>query len=316
MHQAFDSLFELNERAVVGHADHAPVHVRADRITMLGIQPRVRRELLESQRDALLVAVVLQNFYLDLIADIHQIFGMSQPAPGHVGDVQQAVNAAEVHEGSVLGQVLDHSGEDGAFLQVFERLGALFVLLRLEKLLAADHNVATLLVQLDDGNVKTLALHAVEVVHRAQVNLRSRQEGARTVDVHGDAALGALYDDGANRLVFAVGLFNVIPGAESLGFQEREVDVSLFVLTLVAHDVNFVAGLEPGIALMVQHLGQRQHAFRLGADIHHHVGGRELEHRTLEHVVFADGLRGLGREAVEHRGEVLGGAGFSSADAA
>src|SRR5258708_20698565 len=61
---------------------------------------------------------------------------------------------------------------------------------------------------------------------------------------------------------------------------------------------------------MVQHLGQRQHAFRLGADMQRHVGRSELEHRALEHVVFADSLRSLSGEAVEYRGKVLGRRGF------
>jgi hypothetical protein len=34
---------------------------------------------------------------------------MLDALPGHVGDVQQAVDAAQIHEGAVVGEVLDHA---------------------------------------------------------------------------------------------------------------------------------------------------------------------------------------------------------------
>ncbi len=162
---------------------------------MLGIEPRIGRELLEAQRDALLVFVELEDLDLDLVADIHQVAGMSQASPGHIGDVQQAVDAAQVDERAVLGQVLHHAGENRAFFQVLEGLGLLFVLLFFQNLLARNHDVAALLVQLDDGDFDGLALHAVQVAHRAQIDLRAGQERARAQDVDGQAALDAIDHD-------------------------------------------------------------------------------------------------------------------------
>ena len=43
---------------------------------------------------------------------------MVDALPAHVGDVQQAVDAAEVDERAVVGDVLDHAFEDLAFLQL------------------------------------------------------------------------------------------------------------------------------------------------------------------------------------------------------
>ncbi len=53
---------------------------------------------------------------------------MAHPAPGHVGDVQEAVDATEVHERAVVGDVLDHAVDDGAFCQRFQQLRALLAL--------------------------------------------------------------------------------------------------------------------------------------------------------------------------------------------
>ena len=50
---------------------------------------------------------------------------MTDATPGQIGDVQQAVDAAEVHERAVVGDVLDDTLDDGAFLEVFQELRAL-----------------------------------------------------------------------------------------------------------------------------------------------------------------------------------------------
>ena len=70
MDQAFDALLQLDERAVVGDAENAAADAGADRVALGGIEPRIGRELLEAERNALLLFVELENLDLDLIADV------------------------------------------------------------------------------------------------------------------------------------------------------------------------------------------------------------------------------------------------------
>ncbi len=58
---------------------------------------------------------------------------------------------------------------------------------------------------------------------------------------------------------------------------------------------------------MVQHFGEGQHAFGLGADIHDDVGAGDLQHGALDDVVLAGGFFALGSEAFERGGEVFSG---------
>ena len=151
--EAFDALLELDERAVVGDGEDAAVNLRADGIALGGVEPRIRRELLEAERDALLVLVELEDLDLDLVADVDEIAGMSETAPAHVGDVEQAVDAAQVDERAVVGEVLDGAGEDRCPLRECARVTDLLgVLLFFEELLAGDDDVAALLVELDDAD--------------------------------------------------------------------------------------------------------------------------------------------------------------------
>src|SRR5580658_2510332 len=308
--QAFNSLLEFDEGAVVGDADDASADVSALGIAMLGVEPGVGSELLESQGDALLVFVVLQNFDLNLIADVDQIFRVSQAPPGHIGNVKQTVEATEVDERTVFGEVLDHAGEDRPFFQVLKRLRAFFILLAFEQVFARDDDVAALLVQLDDHDLKGLALHAIEIANGPQVYLRARQESVRAKNIDGKAAFNAVNNHGIDWLLFVVGLLDLFPGVNALRLLVREVDVAFLGLALLAHHIDFVAGLELGLALVIEHFRQRQHAFRLGTDIDDHVGRGELQHRAFNDAVFTDRFFGFGGEGLQHGGEVLGGGGL------
>src|ERR1700722_19004010 len=96
VNQAFNALLKFNERAVVGNGKDAAVNFGSDRIALRRVEPGIGRQLLEAERDALLFFVELENLDLNLVADVYQIAGMGEASPTHVGDVEQAVDSAEV----------------------------------------------------------------------------------------------------------------------------------------------------------------------------------------------------------------------------
>src|SRR4029077_9831092 len=226
MHQAFDALFQLHEGTVICHADHAPRNMSTHWITVFSVEPRIRSELLEAQGHALLLFVELENLYLDLIAYVHQVAWMSETSPRHIGDMEQAINAAHIHKGAVFSEILDHTREDRAFFQVLKRLRFLLVLLLFEQLLARNHDVAALLVQLDHGNFDGRALHAIQVTDGTQIDLRAGQERARPRDIDGQTALDAIDHHRLDRLLLVIGDLDVIPRAQPLGFLVRKIDVT------------------------------------------------------------------------------------------
>ena len=60
------------------------------------------RLVLEAQRDLLLFLVHLENVDLQLLVDVDDLMRVVDAAPRHVGDVQQAVDAAEIDERAEL----------------------------------------------------------------------------------------------------------------------------------------------------------------------------------------------------------------------
>jgi hypothetical protein len=146
----------------------------AGRVLLLGVRPGILADLLEAQRDALGLGVELQHLDAHVVADLEHLRGVRDAAPRHVRDVQEAVDAAEIDEGAVLGEVLDDTLDDLAFLQLLERLLLHLGALLLEEHAARQHDVAALLVELDDLEAVGLADEGVEVAHGAQVDLRAR----------------------------------------------------------------------------------------------------------------------------------------------
>jgi hypothetical protein len=116
--QALDARLQLDERAVVGDVGDAAMNLRLDRVLGLDALPRIVLQLLHAERDAVRLVVDLDDLDLDHLADGQHLGRVVDAAPGDVGDMQQAVDAAEIHERTVIGDVLDHAVDDLALFEV------------------------------------------------------------------------------------------------------------------------------------------------------------------------------------------------------
>ena len=115
--QAFESVLQADEHAKVGELRHGAGHDLARLILVGNVRgPGVLGHLLEPQRDAAAFLVDRQHLALDLLPLLDSLAGVADLArPGHVADVQQAVDAFfDFDEGTVIGQVADGAGDQGA----------------------------------------------------------------------------------------------------------------------------------------------------------------------------------------------------------
>src|SRR5262249_36298434 len=117
-----------------------------------------------------------QDVDLQLLVDLDGLVGVGHSAPAHVGDVQEAVDAAEVDEGAELGDVLDDALADLAHLDLGEQLRLQLLPPVLEHLAAGDDEVAADMVDLEDGTLDGLADVAGDVGRAADVDLAGGQE--------------------------------------------------------------------------------------------------------------------------------------------
>ncbi len=239
------------------------------------------------ERDALGRRIVLEHDHVDLVVHLEQLGRMADAAPRHVGDVQQAVDAAQIDERAVVGDVLDDALEHLAFGEGLERVLLLLGVLFFEERLARQHDVAALLVDLDHAHAQFLAAQRVEVPHGTDVDLRTGQERA-DADVHREPALDPLDDAADDDLALGIGLLDLVPDLHLLGFFAREDDVAFAVFRALEQHVDDVAGLNGDLAVLVEELVDRDDAFGFVADVDDHFRRGHLENRPLDDLTFRD----------------------------
>ena len=116
---------------------------------------------------------------------------MPEAAPGHIGDVKQAIHAIEIDERAEIGEVLDRAVDPVADLHAFEEFLALLAALLLDQFAAAEDDVLSVVVDLDDLEIVGVADELLQILRRNDVDLRGRQK-CFDADVHHQAA----FDDG------------------------------------------------------------------------------------------------------------------------
>ena len=123
--QAFDARLQLDESAVVRDVGDRSLELAADRILRLDAGPWVGAELLHAEADALRLRIDADDLHLHRVADVQDLGRMVDALPRHVGDVKQAIDAAEVDECAVVGDVLHHAVDNLALFELGDDLGAL-----------------------------------------------------------------------------------------------------------------------------------------------------------------------------------------------
>jgi hypothetical protein len=295
--QAFDARLKLHEGAVLGDVGHAAGEGRADGVFHAHGIPRIGLQLLHAQGDPLGLLVDLDDLHVDGLADLDHLGRMADAAPAHVGDVQQAVDAAQVHERAVIGDVLDH-----AFAQAGDQLGALLGAGFFEDGPARDDDVAPRTVHLQDGEGLFLVHQRADVAHGADVHLRARQEGRRAAQIHREAALDAADDGAGDRLLGFELLLQTVPGLLAARLVARQDGLAHGVLDALEEDLDFVAGLGQ-LGAGAGEFTQGDAAFGLQADIDHHVVVLDGGHLAFDDGAFHEVAAGEAR--FQHFGEII-----------
>ena len=270
VHQAFDAGFEFDERAVVGNVRDLAEQTGRLWVAAVHAHPWVVAHLLQTQRDTVLFGVELQDLGSDFLASSHHFGWVTHAAPCHVGDVQQAVDAAQVHERTVFGDVLDHALNDGAFLEGFHQLGALFAHGGFHHSAAAQHHVVALAVQLDDLEFHGLVFVRRQILDRTCIDQRTGQECADAVDQNGQTALDLAAGRASDEFAGFQGLFQAHPGSQTLGGVARQDGVAVAVFDGANGHRHEVTHLDFDFALVVLELFQRHVGFGLEASVHDH----------------------------------------------
>ena len=187
---------------------------------------------------------------------------MVDAAPAHVGDVQQAVDAAQVDERAELGDVLDDALAELADFELGEQLRLLLGPLGLDQRAAADDDVAPRLVDLQHDALDRPADVVADVGRAADVDLAGRQEDVHA-DVDQQAALDLARDHAGDDVALVDGLHDLQPGLDLLGLALAEgdhaagvVDQAVDVFDVFDEDLDVRAGLGQRLRLLPTRCGR------------------------------------------------------------
>ena len=170
VYQTLNPLLDLDECTIISQIGHLAEHARALRVAACKTIPRIIAHLLDAERDAILLLVEFQYLGFDLIAH-GQYFGrMLDSAPCQIGDMQQTVDTAQVHECTVVGDVLDHSLDDRAFLEILYDRFAVGARTRFQHRASGNHHIVALAVKLDDFQLHGLVFVRRRVLHRSYIH--------------------------------------------------------------------------------------------------------------------------------------------------
>ncbi len=275
--------------------------------------PRAGRALLQAQGDLLLLVVDVQDLHFDFLVDRHHFGRMIDPSPAHVGDVQQAVDAAEVDERAELGDVLDDALAALAHFQLGQQLGLLLGPLGLDQRPAADDDVPPRLVDLQHQALDGLADVVADVGRTADVDLAGRQK-----DVHADVdqqpALDLARGHAGDDVALVDGLHHLQPGLDLLGLAlaegnhaARVFDQAVDVFHVFDEDLDLRAGL--GQLLAFFPFVAEDDAFALVADVDQDHVALDAKHAALDDLVQLHLLGSpgdfLGRNALQRGVKLL-----------
>ena len=287
--QGLDTGLDLDEGAEGGELRDATGDDLAFGVTIREGGPGIFLKLLERQGDLVGLAVDLEDLEGQLVADVQHVRGVLNALPRDLGDREQAVDAAEVDERAEVGDPDDLAGDDLTHLEGGEDFGAELALLGRNRLAVRQDELVPALIHFDDLE-RQLGAHQL-LVGALGAELRGGNEAAELVGIHDHATLDDTGDPGVDDLLFLVVLGRLHPAASLIDAPLGQGQLT--VLVLLTEDVKLdliafgddVPRVGPGD---VGELLNRNHAFRLAADIHQDLVGRNLDDDTLDDIALLE----------------------------
>ena len=160
--------------------------------------------------------------------------------------MQEAVDAAQVHECAVVGDVLDRPVDDLALFEVLHQFLTLFGARLFQHGAARNDDVAAPAIHFQDLEGLLIVHQRRHVADRTNVDLRTRQEGHGAVEIDGEAALDLIEDDALHLFVVLEGLFELAPAFLAARLVAREHGFAERIFNPFEIDLDGIADLDLG----------------------------------------------------------------------
>ena len=171
MDKTLNTWLDLYECAVISDENYLTLNLVTYLKVCIECIPRVLAKLLETESDALLRLIKVEDNDIDLLVESNYFLWMVDTSPREVCDVDKSVYATEVNEYTVTCDVLDSTLEYLTLLELTDDLALLLLELSLDKCLVRNDNITELLVDLNDLEVHIGVNILIVVADRLDVDL-------------------------------------------------------------------------------------------------------------------------------------------------
>ena len=161
-----------------------------------------------------------------------------------VSDMQQAIDAAQINERTVIGDVLDHAFDDLTFGKVLDQAGALFSTGFFKNGTARDNDVAAATVHFQNDEWLCDIHQRGNVAHGADIDLAAGQKRNSAAKVNGKAAFDAAKDNAFNAFFSGEFAFERIPRSFAACAVARQYRFAVHIFDAINIDFDFIANGE------------------------------------------------------------------------
>src|SRR5262245_17236349 len=192
---------------------------------------------------------------------------MIDAAPRDVGDMQQPVNAAEIHERAVVGDVFHDTIDHLTFFKILHQLLSLFGACFFEHRTARDDDVAAAAIHLQDLKLLRHIHQRSHIADRTDINLGPGKEGHGAIKIDSEAALDLIEDDPLNLLATVEGFLQLAPAFLASRFVARQHGFAERVLNSLEIDFDLITDLEIGLPSRSGEFAQRYASLRFKTNV-------------------------------------------------
>ncbi len=288
--KTFHAGSHFEECTVVGHNHYAAFNLVADlEVGVEGI-PGMGLELLETEGDTFFLVVEVQDNDIELLVELDNFAGVFHAAPGEVGDVDKAVDTAEVDEHTVGGDVLHSAFEYLTLLQLGDDFALLGFQFGFDECLVRYNHVLELFVDFHNLEFHGLANEHIVVADGLHVDLAAGEECLDAEHVHNHAAFGAAFDEAFDDfVVFKCGV-DALPRTGCTCLFVRQNQLSLAVFLVFDENLYCIADFDVGIVAEFAH-GDDTVGFVV--DVNHSLTLVEGDDGTFDYFFVFDRVQGF-----------------------
>ena len=294
VHEAFDAVFDGDEDTELNDLGDLALDNLTRNVGASEALPRIFLGGLEGQGDAFTIEINVEHLDGDLVADLDNLRRVVDVLPRQLGNVDQAVNTAQINECAEI----DDGGHDAfanlALLELGQEGLANFGLGLFEVLATGEHHIVAVLVELEDLGLDGLANVRGQVADATHFDQGCRQEATQT-DVDDETTLDS-FDNGAfDNAIGFFDLLDVAPSALVLCTLLGQNQTAFLVFLGDDKSLNGVADLDDFVRINVLLDGKLtggNDALSLVADVEQDLVVIDLDDGTFDQITITEVLDG------------------------